>query len=135
MFNYPGSLVSDIRYGANYALTDTSVTGSHNRKRSSAGLVGIQAEDHTAAVIFINDIRRTDKQQGIFGELSIDMSETSELTVGARWYDIEVDLEGSANSSFYTWYSAEHHNDTSKFGTNLSAKSMDRGNSGNPIDA
>ena len=27
MFTYPGSLVSDIGYGLNYALTDTSVTG------------------------------------------------------------------------------------------------------------
>ena len=44
-------------------------------------------------VMFVNDVRRTDKQKGIFGELSIAMSDTSELTVGARWYDIAVDLE------------------------------------------
>ncbi len=56
--------------------------------------------------MFINDVRRTDKQQGIFGELTIDMSETSELTVGARWYDIEVDLEGSANSCIFHWLSS-----------------------------
>ena len=63
-------------------------------------------------VIFFNDIRRTDKQQGIFGELSIDTSETSELTVGVRWYDIEVDFEGSANSSFYNGFGAgATHND------------------------
>ena len=30
----------------------------------------------------------------------MDLSETVELTVGARWYDIEVYFEGSANSSF-----------------------------------
>ena len=41
------------------------------------------------------------------------MSETSELTVGARWYDIEVDLEGSANSSFSTGFlpAGATHND------------------------
>ena len=42
-------------------------------------------------------------KQVFFGELSIDMSETSELTVGWRWYDIEVDLEGSANSCILYW--------------------------------
>ena len=64
-------------------------------------------------VMFINDIRRTDKQKGIFGELSLDMSETSELTIGARWYDIEVDLEGSANSAFSTGFipAGASHND------------------------
>ena len=54
-------------------------------------------------VIFWNDIRRTDEQKGVFGEVSIDLSDTSELTLGARWYDIAVDLEGSANSSFYNF--------------------------------
>jgi outer membrane receptor protein involved in Fe transport len=43
---------------------------------------------------------RTDKQQGIFGEANFALSDTSELTVGARWYDIEVDLEGSANGAY-----------------------------------
>ncbi len=54
-------------------------------------------------VIFWNDIRRTDEQKGIFGEVSYDLSDTAELTLGARWYDIAVDLEGSANSSFYNF--------------------------------
>ena len=54
-------------------------------------------------VIFWNDIRRTDEQKGVFGEVSYDLSDTAELTLGARWYDIAVDLEGSANSSFYNF--------------------------------
>ena len=56
------------------------------------------------------------------------MSETSELTIGARWYDIEVDLEGSANSAFSTGFipAGASHNDRQRFGTNLSAiNSMD----------
>ncbi len=70
MFTYPGALVSDIRLWSNYALTDTSVTGFLNGKPSNAGLVGIQAEVlYSAPVMFINDIKRTDKQQGVFGEL------------------------------------------------------------------
>ena len=47
------------------------------------------------------------------------MSDTSELTLGARWYDIEVDFVGSANSSFYNGFG---NPDTQQFGTNLSAQ-------------
>jgi outer membrane receptor protein involved in Fe transport len=58
---------------------------------------------YSPPVIFWNDIRRTDEQKGVFGEVSYDLSDTAELTLGARWYDIAVDLEGSANSSFYNF--------------------------------
>ena len=115
LFNYPGSVGNDITYAANYALTDTSVTGSINN--ASPGW--FSAGPYSEPVIFFNDIRRTDKQQGFFGEISMDVSETSELTVGARWYDIEVDFEGSANSSFYNGFGAP---DTQQFGSNLSAQ-------------
>ena len=39
--------------------------------------------------------------------------------MGVRWYDIEVDFEGSANSSFYNGFGAP---DTQQFGSNLSAQ-------------
>mgnify|MGYP003689332823 CR=1 FL=1 len=141
MFTYPGSLVSDIGWGPNWALTDTSVTGVPLTGSASNAGAGWHSGrgPYEAPVIFINDVRRTDKQQGIFGELSIDMSETSELTLGARWYDIEVDLEGSANSAFSTGFLAAGatHNDRQRFGTNLSNKyNGPGGNSGNPsLDA
>ncbi|MDA7778343.1 TonB-dependent receptor [Gammaproteobacteria bacterium] len=115
LFNYPGSVGNDITYAANYALTDTSVTGSINN--ASPGW--FSAGPYSEPVIFFNDIKRTDKQQGFFGEISMDVSETSELTIGARWYDIEVDFEGSANSSFYNGFGAP---DTQQFGSNLSAQ-------------
>ena len=112
MFTYPGALVSDIGWGPNWALTDTSVTGYPltGSEFKSQELVAFRRGPYEPPVMFINDVRRTDKQKGIFGELTIDMSETSELTVGARWYDIEVDLEGSANSRFSTGFvQQEHH--------------------------
>jgi len=115
LFNYPGSVGNDITYAANYALTDTSVTGSINN--ASPGW--FSAGPYSEPVIFFNDIKRTDNQQGFFGEITMDVSETSELTVGARWYDIEVDFEGSANSSFYNGFGAP---DTQQFGSNLSAQ-------------
>ena len=141
MFTYPGTLVSDIGWGPNWALTDISVTGIPQTGSNSWAAAGWHSGrgPYEAPVIFINDIKRTDKQTGIFGELSIDMSETSELTVGVRWYDIEVDVEGSANSGFSTGFipAGASHNDRQRYGTNLSAKyNGPGGNTGNPaLDA
>ena len=114
-FTYPGTLINDITYAANYALTDTSVTGSINNASPGWYSAGPFAEP----VIFFNDIKRTDEQKGFFGELNIALSDTSELTLGLRWYDIQVDFEGSANSSFYNGFGAP---DTQQFGSNLSAQ-------------
>jgi len=115
LFNYPGSVGNDITYAPNYALTDISSTGAINN--GAAGW--FSAGPYSEPVIFFNDIKRTDKQKGIFGEVSMNVSETSELTVGARWYDIEVDFEGSANSSFGNGFG---NTDQQKYGSNLSAQ-------------
>ena len=114
-FTYPGSVGNDITYACNYALTDTSVSGSINN--ASPGW--FSAGPYCEPVIFFNDIKRTDDQKGFFGELNIATSDTSELTLGLRWYDIQVDFEGSANSSFYNGFGSP---DTQQFGSNLSAQ-------------
>ncbi|MEP5938545.1 MAG: TonB-dependent receptor [Erythrobacter sp.] len=70
-----------------------------------------------AETIFRNDIRRTDKQWGIFGEASFDIvPDLLTLTLGARYYDIEVDFEGSANGSFCNSGAAQ---DANAFGTDI----------------
>jgi len=70
-----------------------------------------------AETIFRNDIRRTDKQWGIFGEASFDIiPDLVTLALGARYYDIEVDFEGSANGSFCNSGAAQ---DANAFGTNI----------------
>ncbi len=51
-------------------------------------------------VIFRNDVVRTDEQQGLFGEVTFDLTDQFSVIAGARWYDIEVDLRGSAAGSF-----------------------------------
>ena len=114
-FIYPGSVVNDITYACNHALTDTSVSGVINN--ASPGW--FSAGPYCEPVIFFNDIKRTDEQKGVFGSLNIALSDTSELTLGLRWYDIQVDFEGSANSSFYNGFGAP---DTQQFGSNLSAQ-------------
>ena len=141
-FNYPGALVSDIGWGVNYALTDTSVFGYQaltsdgelkSKQFAAAGWHSGRGP-YYPPTMFVNDIKRTDKQKGIFTELSVDMSATSELTIGARWYDIEVDLEGSANASFNTGFG---DGDQQRWGTNLSGQYNKAGVvTGNPfIDA
>ncbi len=103
-FTYPGS-VAAAPFGAfkpNFPFT----TGY----RSDEG-------PFPADVIFRNDVRRTDEQLGVFGEVTWDINETWALTAGARWYDIEVDFEGSANSSFCNSFSAA---DVNAFGTDIS---------------
>lgn len=68
-------------------------------------------------VIFRNDIRRTDKQFGFFGETSFELvPDRLTLTFGTRYYDIEVDFEGGANASFCNSYQA----DVNAFGTDIS---------------
>ncbi len=69
-----------------------------------------------AGTIFRNDVRRTDKQLGLFGEATYDLTPQLALTLGARWYDIEVDLEGGANSSFCNLTGP----DVNAFGTDIS---------------
>ncbi len=70
-----------------------------------------------ADTIFRNDIRRTDEQIGIFGEASFDIvPDLLTITLGARYYDIEVDFEGSANGSFCNSGAAQ---DANAFGTDL----------------
>ena len=134
MFTYPGALVSDIGWGINYALTDISVTGipTHGKSKMYAGAGWNSGRGpYMPPVMFINDIKRTDKQKGVFGEVNIAMSDTVELTLGARWYDIEVDLEGSANASFGNGFGGP---DEQRFGTNLSVQYAPAGQtSGNAL--
>ena len=87
---------------------------------------GIQAEVHTMPpVMFINDVRRTDKQKGVFAELSVDMSETSELTIGARWYDIAGRFRGKRKLLDFLQALDQlepHRMISQRFGTNLSGQ-------------
>ena len=118
-FTYPGSVKAIgfngvAGWAPNYPLTNTSVTG----------LVGNAGDGYYTypgpfgnGIIFRNDIRRTDDQFGVFGELDFDLNDQFTVTLGARNYEIEVDLEGSANSSFYNFGQTA---DAQAFGTNIS---------------
>jgi outer membrane receptor protein involved in Fe transport len=95
-FTYPGSAKLVAQYAPNYPHT--------NPQPGQGGKAGAgwysQPGPYNAPIIFVNDILRTDEQKGIFGELNIALRDDVDLTLGARWYDIAVDLEGSANGAY-----------------------------------
>ena len=118
-FVYPGSTQvaytdGTIGFAPNYPLTNVDATGEIGD--AYPGYYS-QPGPFPAGVIFRNDVKRTDKQFGIFGETSFDLTDQFSVTLGARYYDVEVDLEGSANSSFYNLYT---ESDQQVFGTNIS---------------
>ena len=104
-FTYPGSVNVDLWGQAGFSDNFPFTTGY----TSDAG-------PFPAGVIFRNDVRRTDQQMGFFGEATLDVSDQFALTVGTRYYDIEVDLDGSANSSFCNGFQS----DANAFGTDIS---------------
>ena len=114
----------------NYPLTNTAVTGAVGN--AAAGFFS-DPGPFGPTVGFRNDIKRTDKQFGVYGEASFDVvPDTLTVTLGARYYDIEVDFEGSANSSFFNLNSpifgantsvpAGQRVDVQGAGTNVSAQ-------------
>lgn len=88
-YTYPGSTAAiafngNVGFGPNF-----SAPGSSSSQ-----------EQWPAGVMFRNDVLRTDEQLGFFGEVTFDFNDALSLTLGARAYDIEVDLKGSAAGSF-----------------------------------
>lgn len=134
-FTYPGSVNvigfnGNTGFAPNFPLTNTAVTGEVGN--ASPGYFS-DAGPFPAGVIFRNDILRTDEQLGVFGEGTFDLvPDLFAVTLGARWYDIEVDLEGSANSSFFN---LGQTTDAQAFGTNISAQFAPGNAAGNPDKA
>jgi iron complex outermembrane recepter protein len=120
-FTYPGSIDAlgfgtQTGFAPNYPLTNVEVTGIINN-----AFPGYFSDPgpFPEGVIFRNDVLRTDEQLGVFGEFSYDLTDRWSVTLGGRWYDIEVDFEGSANSSFIN---KGVDDDAQSFGTNISAQ-------------
>ena len=108
-FTYPGSVFAEsftpgvFGFAPNFPLPNSLVT---------------DPGPFPQGVIFRNDITRTDRQFALFGEATFEVvPDTIAVTGGLRWYDINVDLEGSANSSFGNFGQSV---DQQVFGANLS---------------
>ena len=56
---------------------------------------------YPTGAIWRNDVTRIDEQLGIFGEINFDLvPDLWAVSLGARYYDVEVDLIGSARGGF-----------------------------------
>ncbi|XOV90267.1 MAG: TonB-dependent receptor [Pseudomonadota bacterium] len=105
-FTYPGSVLVD-GYGVQ--------TGFSPNFPFTTGYTS-DPGPFPPGVIFRNDVLRTDNQMGLFGEVTWDITNRFALKLGARWYDIEVDFDGSANASFCNLFQP----DVNAFGTDIS---------------
>ena len=134
-FDYPSS-VDALKNGEpgwmvdNYPHTNPQ-DGTTGGNTSTFGYYSVPGP-FTAPIIFWNDILRTDDQFGAFASVNYELSDEVELTLGARYYDIEVDFEGSANSSFYNFGATTESNCC---GANLSKKFGPNNEEGNPDKA
>ena len=114
-FTYPGSIKAQGWGGAGSGPGFASPNYSYSDGYLSSN------EPYAPGEIFRNDIERTDEQMGVFGELSYDISDDLSVTLGARYYDIEIDFDGSAAGSFFNFCGSTNPAcvDAQVFGTNI----------------
>ena len=61
-------------------------------------------------VIFRNDVKRTDEQMAAFASVDFDITDQFTATLGTRYYDVQVDLLGSASGSFGNFGASQDNN-------------------------
>ena len=113
-FSYPGSQLVDA-WGGGYNGTGFGFAENSNYPYDGQGGYKVGAGPYPRDTVFRNDILRTDDRMGVFGEVTFDLTDRLSITGGLRWFDYEVDLAGSANSSFYNMSGTDYN----KFGTNI----------------
>ena len=57
----------------------------------------IDSSTRLPGIAFFNDITRTEDQIAVFGEVTYDLTNQLSATLGLRYYELEVDFEGSSN--------------------------------------
>ena len=99
-FTYPGS---------ESAIAANGVVGfgpNFSAEPSSAKDKGQWPE----GVIFRNDVKRTDEQMAAFASVDFDITDQFTATLGTRYYDVQVDLLGSASGSFGNFGASKDNN-------------------------
>jgi iron complex outermembrane receptor protein len=115
-FTYPGSENAHLFPHFESDPSLINVPGFHENGYFETANFRTGSETLPTGAIFRNDIERTDDQFGLFGEASYDIVPSAlTFTLGARQYDVEVDMRGSANSSFGNGFGG----DKNAFGTNI----------------
>lgn len=114
-FTYPGSTQAIASNGARGFGPNFSAQGANLKDQGQ----------WPSGVIFRNDVLRTDTQKGVFGEVTFDLNDQFAIVAGARWYDIEVDLQGSAAGSFGNFGATEDNNAGNNLDTLFSSPNPD----------
>ncbi|MFT7472632.1 MAG: iron complex outermembrane receptor protein [Kiritimatiellia bacterium] len=114
-FTYPGSIE---------ALASNGVRG-FGPNFSAIGATVRDTGQWPEGILFRNDVLRTDEQLGVFGEVTFDLSDQFSIITGARWYDIEVDLKGSAAGSFGNFGATTDNNAGNNLDTLFSSPNPD----------
>ena len=86
----------EIKTQDNYIYPPTADEGFAQNAPIS-GTVTNNPNPRDPGVAFFNDITRTEKQNAIFGEVTVPLNEKFEITAGARYYEMEIDFMGSSN--------------------------------------
>ena len=85
----------DFNYFANY---DRAVLGFPDPLSPlAAANRSVNPNPRSRQIGFYNDITRSEEQTAIFGEVTYDFTDQISATIGARYYDLELDLFGSSN--------------------------------------
>lgn len=127
-----------------YPFTNTAVTGT-----TGNAYPGYYSDPgpFPPGVAFRNDVRRSDQQFGVYGQVSFDViPNLLTLTGGMRYYNVRVGLSGAATSSFCKLKSpifganagvpySQQTNIPGCGGTNLSLKYGPNNPNGNPTRA
>ncbi len=92
----------DLRERNDFTYTGSELLGaeSFGPNFPAQGATVSDPGPYPEGVLWRNDVLRTDEQRGVFGEATFDLSDQFAVILGARWYDVEVDLLGSAAGSF-----------------------------------
>lgn len=94
-FTYPGAELTTAPDGQG-----GFVTGFGPGTSPPGSTLIFPGEIFPEGVLFRNDVTRTDEQFGVFAEGTFDINDQFSLTLGARYYDVRVDLRGGFSNLF-----------------------------------
>ncbi|WP_339673560.1 TonB-dependent receptor [Dasania marina] len=70
---------------------------SFYQNRPIPGSTTVNPDFRPRGISYTNDITRREDQRAIFGELNLDLSDQLSLTLGARYYEIDITMLGSTS--------------------------------------
>jgi outer membrane receptor protein involved in Fe transport len=100
-FQYLGA----VDAGFNTASAPGTITNPANAPPTSSNIVStvqgvVSPFGRGPTTTFVNSFTRDEEQIAFFGEFAFDLTDDVTVSIGARYYDIDNELQGSTGSSF-----------------------------------